>query len=139
MQTVEFFTRRDRRVPFVRKDAFALREDRGFVWLQKLAIFVLAKLGCQLVEDRVEVQRVVLDGRTFVERILKQRAELERHFNKRAVSLLIGAEDYADLMGSPEITQMLTFRADDAYMYRGEFMGLTVTIVPWMRGLLVMP
>lgn len=140
MQEVQFVALREKHVPHVRHDAFTLRKDRGHVWLQKLAIYILKKLGCELVEDRIEVKRISVDGRTFGERIAKQRSELMRHFNERAHTLLIGAEDYEQLMCTPEIYQSLTFRADNAFRFgRGEVMGLQVKVVPWMRGMVVMP
>ena len=47
------------------------------------------------------------------------------------------AEDYADLMHEAAATQMFSFRAE--YGYGREVLGMTVQVIPWMRGCLVMP
>lgn len=135
MGQIEFVTLHETQRHFVREDVYALRKDRKHLWLQKLAIYVLERLGCYWIDHTISVTRVRIDGKTFAERLHKQRRELFRHFNRDAKTLLIGAEDYQELMGSPEIHQMLSFQASVGY--GREIMGLEVKVIPWMRGAVI--
>ncbi len=122
-------------------DAYRVREERPAVWLQRLCCWVLHKLGA--VHDFPEMQytRIDVDKGAFMDRIFKQKISLDYVYHYKPERLLIGAEDYQELMGGPEIRSMLTFDAGINVRDRNytHVMGLRVTVVPWMRGLLVMP
>ena len=60
-----------------------------------------------------------------------------REFNYHPSRLLIGAEDFEELMHEKEISESMTFRAN--YYDHQEIVGLKVTVIPWMRGVLVLP
>lgn len=119
-------------------DAFELRRDRPAVWLQRLCLWVLAKLKCYSSKDTVTVTRHLVDGKTFMERLFKQKRALTEGFGLEPKTLLIGGEDYQELMGSPEVMQFMQFSSEYRYG-RNTVVGLEVKVIPWMRGLVVMP
>ena len=51
--------------------------------------------------------------------------------------LLIGAEDYAELMHEVASTQIFSFKSE--YGYGEKILGMKIKVIPWMRGCLVMP
>lgn len=136
-QTIEFVALTEKRVRFDYTEAFQLRTDRPAQWLQKACFFVLRNLRAFYIGETVTIERHTLNARTFIEMLFKQRQGIERFFNMRPTTLLIGAEDYAELMHEAAATQMFQFRAE--YGYGSEILGMTVQVIPWMRGCLVMP
>ena len=119
------------------KDAFEFRKDRPAHWLQRICLWVLRKLGAHHMRDTVTIRRHRLDAKTFMERLFKQRAELARLLNREPKRLLIGSDDYFEMMNETAIHQSFSFRAE--YAKNREILGLEVQIIPWMRGVLVMP
>ncbi len=86
---------------------------------------------------KVTIERHEIDDETFMERIFKQKDGIERFFNRKPKTLLIGAEDYAELMH--EVVSSQEFRFNAEYWYTNQPFGLNVRVIPWMRGILVMP
>ncbi|MFA6213514.1 MAG: hypothetical protein WC714_29020 [Candidatus Obscuribacterales bacterium] len=136
-QVIEFVALREFRKTFDKRDAFQLRTDRPALWLQKVCFFILKKLNAFYIGESVTIERHVLDGRTFIDRLFLQQEEIKQFFNMEPKKLLIGAEDYANLMQEVVATQRFNFNAE--YGYGRTIMGLTVEVIPWMRGCLVMP
>ena len=136
-KTIEFVSLTDRRVRFDNTEAFQLRNDRPAQWLQKACIFVLRNLRAFYIGESVTIERHTIDARTFIERLFKQQESIDRFFNMRPTTLLIGAEDYAELMHEVAASRMFHFPAE--YGYGREIFGITVHVIPWMRGCLVMP
>jgi hypothetical protein len=134
---IEFVALTERRMRFDNPNAFQFRNDRPAHLLQKFCIFVLQKLGAFYIGETITIERHTLDGRTFIDRLFKQQECIMRFFNKRPTKLLIGAEDYAELMHETIATQMFSFKAE--YGYGNEILGMTIHVIPWMRGCLVMP
>jgi hypothetical protein len=136
-KTIEFVALRENRIRFDNTEAFQYRKDSPAPWLQKACFFVLRKLGAFYYDEKVTIERHTLDGKTFIDRLFKQQEGVIRFFNMRPTTLLIGAEDYAELMHELASTQRFSFHAE--YGYGREILGLTVQVIPWMRGCLVMP
>lgn len=140
-QPVSFIGLDSRETIRVIHDAYRVREERPAVWLQRLCCWVMRKLGAFHDIAEMEYVRIDVDGGKFMERIFKQKISLEYVYRYKPERLLIGAEDYRELMGGDEIRSMLSFDAhmnvrDNGYP---TVVGLRVTVIPWMRGLLVMP
>lgn len=134
---VEFLAmRREIRVEDLH-DTFALRQDRPLVWLQKLCFAVLRRLRAYEISRTEEIVRYPINGRSFMERLLTQRRELSRELGIAPRTLLIGGEDYEELMCAPEVRHAFQFNAP--YCRDISVYGLTVKVIPWMRGMLVMP
>ncbi len=100
-------------------------------WLVRL-------LGGQCPHDTVKVTRVPVGGKDFMEQLWKQKRALVESFHREPTTMWIGAEEYEKLMSSPPIRMMLTVNAEFHYGEH-EIYGLRVKVVPWMRGILVMP
>lgn len=105
--------------------------DRPRWWLVRL-------LGGECPFDTVKVTRVPVDGKDFMAALWKQKRALFDQFRREPATLWIGGEDYEELMSSPAVQQAFTLRAEFNYGER-EVYGLTVKVIPWMRGMLVMP
>ena len=121
--------------------AFSIREDRPHLWLQKACCWVLEKLGAYRVDTQTKIEYRTIDADSFITLIAKQHSAVFELLNRRPSELLIGAQDYAELMHETASNHMFSF---DATYMRGErgvvtIMGLRVHVIPWMRGVLVMP
>lgn len=136
-QIIEFVALTETRTPFDYVDAFQYRKDRPARWLQKACFFVLRKLRAFSVGETVTIERHTIDAGTFMDRLFDQRESVTQLLGRRPTQLLIGAEDYAELMREAEATKMLSFRVQ--YHYNSEILDMTVRVIPWMRGCLVLP
>lgn len=139
---VEFVSIRRKTWMVPQEDAYELRPDRPAFWLQRLCCAVLRKLGAFRMEEQEGYQRISFDKGEFMQRLLKQRAALKGDFNREPKVLLIGAEDFCELMRLPDIDRFIEF--DTEYRMGGGqrgyiVIGLRVQVVPWMRGAVVMP
>lgn len=125
-------------------DRYEFRVDRPAHWLQRLCFWVLGKLGAYADFHTVTIERHVIGkhGDTFAKRLFEQTDSLMNEFNRRPTQLLIGSEDYAGLMQEPLSHQMFDF---DSRYFMGNgareptVHGLKVRVIPWMRGMLVLP
>lgn len=79
-------------------------------------------------------ERYDIDTKEFIIRLIEQKRSLFNQYNLEGKTLLIGAEDYLELMGSTEVKSLLTFEVN-----KRTVVGLTVKIIPWMKGMVVMP
>jgi hypothetical protein len=127
------------------KTAFEFSPHRPAKWLQRLCLWTLAKLGCYASLETVKIERhhIGEKGERFMSAILRQRENLIGNFDREPKRLLIGNETYAQLMGEPVFDTGFSFVAE-YYMGNGPgrrptVCGLTVEVIPWMRGMLVMP
>ena len=136
-----------RRVPKIvpLSDAFEFRKDRPAHWLQRICLWTLRKLGCYSSKEVVEVTRHEIGrrGQTFINRLLKAKALIWGEFEREPQTLLIGAEQYAELMNEVASNAMFSFIAE-YYVGNGTcrpptVVGLTVKVIPWMRGILLLP
>lgn len=86
-------------------------------------------------DETTTVHRHVLDSGVFLDRLFQQRAEVFDHWGKEPNKLIIGSDDYRVLMGSvPDF--YFTFQVN---LRRPSFAGLEITVVPWMKGMVVLP
>ncbi|GAA0535612.1 hypothetical protein [Pigmentiphaga daeguensis] len=128
--------------PIERRDAFAFRKDKGWCRVQRLAIWALRKIGAYYVEQATEVTQVVIDTDSVAESLYREQAELMRSFDLVPDEVLIGEEEFRELMGTPQIHSMMTFSVEVKYGSRDGglyLMGMKVTVIPWMKGVLVLP
>jgi 3-methyladenine DNA glycosylase/8-oxoguanine DNA glycosylase len=137
--TVEFVAHESITTMVPMFDAFKFKPKGRAQWLQRLAWRFLNWRGAmdQAYEPKVTVKRHLIDADKFMDRILKQRRSLFDGFRKEGQRLVIGSEDYFELMSEPVIYQHFNFTA--AIGMSGRLMGLDVEVVPWMRGAVVMP
>lgn len=85
----------------------------------------------------MKVTHFVIDGETFASRLFAQQSALFDTFGRESRTLLIGGEDYRDLMNSPEVRHAFSFGSQ--FNCDRQVFGLTIRVIPWMRGMVVMP
>jgi len=122
------------------EDVWSLRPDFRWRWMSKFAGWLIRKIGVNARDQVVEVQRLVIDPPAIMQKLFEQHsAMLDMGYEPKR--LLIGSEDFAELMRQPEMHHHFTI---DAEYYKGgrdgrRVLGLTIEVIPWMRGILVMP
>lgn len=88
--------------------------------------------------DRVcDVTRHVVHPSSVIEAIARQKPEVFDQIGRHATTVAMGSDDYSELMRESDIHQYLSFPAK-VRDERG-VLGLTVKVVPWMRGVVVLP
>jgi len=118
---------------------FTLRADRKHVWLQKIALWILAKLDARTEIPQIDVRRIRIDAADFVERLTKSRSAVLDVCGRAPDLLLMGPDDFEEIIGSPHvILHPVQFYAPvhGGAGGRHTLMNMRVCIVPWMRGML---
>lgn len=77
------------------------------------------------------------DTRILVENIFKKKSDLMRNFHKDGQRILIGGADFQELMATPFISTQFMFSAQCNSSYG--ILGMNIEVIPWMRGMIVMP
>lgn len=135
---VQFVETRESVRSFIVPDHFKFKPRGRMQFLQRWAWrFLQWRLALeQAYEDRSFFTRHTIDVDDVMQRLMKQRESAFAHgFDPK--ELLIGSEDFAEMMGSPRIHQAMEFHTE--YSRDRRVMGLRVRVIPWMRGTLVMP
>jgi len=139
-QVVTFLSRKPIPTEMAIPGAFIFKPNGKLRFLQRLAWkFLSRSKALGMAHDRAPGwQTYTVDADSFMERIARQQQSLIYNFDVRGTRLLIGSEDYAEIMNSKEARHWhFTF---DAKYHKGfQLMGMQVEVIPWMRGVLVMP
>lgn len=110
-------------------------------WLQRFLLRRLRNLGTTFKDEVISYQEHTFKPSTFMENLFRQRAHILKQFSRDTEALLIGAKDFAELMGDPEIRSVVEFRAE--YHNRvgriTSIHGIRCIIIPWMEGVVVLP
>ena len=106
-------------------------------WWDRPRWFVVRLLGGECPYDTVKVTTFPIDGDDFADRLFRQKRALFDTFGKEAQVILIGGEDYRDLMSSPEVIQSFSFMS--SFNYNRQVFGMEVKVIPWMSGILAIP
>jgi len=111
------------------------RLTKLFRWALRLAV----KHGhiTPAFDEVCKVTRHVVHPSSVIEAIARQRPEVFEQIGRHATTVAMGSDDYDELMCDPNVHQYLSFPAR-VHDERG-VMGLTVKVVPWMRGIVVLP
>ena len=72
-------------------NAFAIREDRPHLWLQKACCWVMGKLGAYRRDTQTKIEYRTIDADSFITRIAEQHESVFALMNRRPKKLLIGA------------------------------------------------
>ncbi len=119
-------------------DIFQYRPDKGWHWLQKLAIGTLRWVGAFRSEKQLEVLVMALVG-PLTERLRKLVREMESYGRTLGPTdrVIMGLDDFNELNG------ILSVLPGDYGPFSTKsppnFMGLRITVVPWMKGALLVP
>ena len=128
-------------------NVYQFRKDRKHHWLQNLCLRILKKLDARYIEQMTDIKcdTVRINTGDFLKNLLEQRREIEREFNRRPTRVLIGSEDFDEVMNTKTMRNMLQFpttykfNVDDGYgRVVGQVMDLNVEVIPWMRGVIVL-
>ncbi len=121
-------------------DAYTFVPKGRSRWWQRQAWKFLRWCGAleQARELKIKVTRHVVNPDGFMEALYTQQRQLYDLFGKEASRLLIGSDDYSRLMCDPGVIGH-GFNFDAQYSTARKVCGLTVEVIPWMRGMLVMP
>ena len=89
---------------------YALTPKAGWVPLQRLCLWVLDRIGAQAYATSVEYSTYTIDAQTFQENLYEQRRSLFQTFNSEVDYVLVGREDYMEIMHSaaPLVGVLLT-------------------------------
>jgi len=130
-------------------DMFQLREDRPHAWLQRLCIRILRKLGCYaLTNIEVQTKRIDRDIDPIIEYLSRQKFSvlrvLDRFEEDLPLHLLIGSEEWHKVCRQTELDPQYFSYAGELSVCggrygRGQLIGMTVHVIPWMTGALVVP
>lgn len=134
---IEFVFLDRKQIPFEHTDSFVFREDRPCKWLQKLCLSVLKKLGAFEWGEKETVEKYVLRPKDFMQRLFEQGAHIEQEFNREPSCVLIGGEDFQEMMACRDVQHYFSF--DGSYNQGRTVIGLKIHVVPWMKGILVLP
>ena len=111
-----------------RPQAFVFRDDRPAHWLQRLCLWVLKKLECYDRFEEVTFEPQKIDVLSIYNAV-KTQADFVAFHADRPRTLVIGRDAYTKLIGEapPEYFTM----------HIGEFMDMSVLVVPWCNGFCV--
>ena len=119
-------------------DTFKFRSDLKHHWLQKICFYMLSKLKAFALKENVEIRDRYINAESFMERFYKASGEMSRVFDLHPTVLLIGLTDYKELMFEMySARDRFSFQAEYAFYTMGKrpkVMNLTVHVVPWMHG-----
>lgn len=131
-----FFERHEMMIPI--DDGRVFKPAGRFQWLQRMAWRFLDRAGVldQAYRPVEEVKRVQFNSQDFMTRLFKLKGVVE-DFDREPTELIIGSQDFQELMVQKEINQPWGFSTE--YMHGKTMAGLNVRVIPWMRGFVVLP
>lgn len=128
---------------WVHDDAFSYQPSRGLKWLQRACFWVLRRIGCYHVSNFSTYRRIVVDRAASVHEIMRQQANLRSSLGTGGEVLLIGAEDWKEILQSePMFFSPMAFNGHyyvPRYPGDAERKELRVCVIPWMRGMVLVP
>ncbi len=143
---VSFVETTQHQIPKVWPDAYTYMPQRGWAWLQRLAIRVLRWRRCHYITNVVEYRRVDVPKTGLLEAVCRQHAALRSQLDGQPAVLLIGPDDFSEAMRAmhrnSDTLMFRTIRIDtDGYWYDHPAyrVSLPIVVVPWMRGVLLVP
>lgn len=111
-------------------------------WRQRVADWcwrLLHRLECldDATYERYTTETVTFNPANVIESILKQRMECMRDWDTMPTQIILGDEDFAQFRMEAGRTGLMQFTMDGHG--RQEFNGMRIVVVPWMRGVVVVP
>lgn len=132
-----------RRVERELTDTFVFRKDRKHHWLQRLCCYVLGRIGAFQNVTYITYTRVVLDSAPLAKHLMDQyhivRSEMS---GGGPLHVLIGPDDFEELWHAEYQSGGISRFGLGAHVGingRHTIMDMEVTVVPWMKGILIVP
>lgn len=148
-QEVVFLKHDERRYKAPAPDVRKFNPRFKYKWLRDIAYKIFNRLGTQYLEDKVEVIRIVFDKENIREKIWAQYTNVQDKFGDHffrniKYRLFIGSDDFTRLSLTPEVraSGVMDFTGYGRFSNgpsRPQLFGMRVTVVPWMKGVLVVP
>lgn len=135
-QVVNFVQHKENRTVQLVQEAYKYNKNLKFKWLQKLCCYILKKIGAFYFEEKIEFEQIIFDNNDIIENIFTQEENIINTFNENPRVILIGSKDFSKLMDIPEIRHCLSI---DFKHFNGLYSGLNIKVIPWMKGMLVLP
>lgn len=124
-------------------NAFELRTDRGWVWLQKLCFAVLKWIGAHRLMTVEKVTYGPLDAPKLIEKVFWSIENTVGWQSRRAdeFCLVMGAKQFQELISHREVRDCFGWdlMVDVWTPYTKEIHGVPIAVVPWIDGLAVVP
>lgn len=113
-------------------------------FLQRILFWILARLNCQYDERFTSVKVSTLDIEDVIERVIQSRYMVERIYHERPKYLVLGRDYYVDLVKHQDSQMYMTYQMPTDYHSRHIsdpklFAGLTLVLVPYMEGMVILP
>ena len=86
--------------------------------------------------ERTEYRRIAVDHKRVLDLIIAQADNAHDLLGRGGETVLIGHDQWVSLVG--ETAPMLT-HLNIEYGYSNRILGMTVKVIPWMSGVLVLP
>lgn len=135
-ETVTIYSMRHETLVTEDKDSYSFRKDRGFHRVQKLCLWVLEKIGARNLSIDKQVKFVRFSPKDVMDSLFKQRRNALQYLDIDANEIFIGQDDFMELTGQAS-GNPFSFMGE--YWQSGKCFGCKVTVVPWMKGVLVVP
>lgn len=116
---------------------FSFRKDRKYHWIQKACFWILDKIDCKHVIKKDSVKYETVNIGNIFHQLQENIAEIHKNYNVKPGKLFIGREEYYELIKMACPSMMFSV-VNQTNPDRNLF-GLEVTVVPWMKGMVVLP
>lgn len=136
----------------IHDDAFSYQPHRGWAWLQRLCFRFLSWRQCHYASEFVTHRRMAINPRKFMSELFRQQTHLCNMFGQGGEILLIGSDDWRKVLTDSDAPLYRVIAFDGEY-YVPRFVDgpldmkrtgherkhMRVCIVPWMRGMVIVP
>lgn len=137
----------------IHDNAFSYEPRRGWAWLQRLCFQFLAWRRCHHASEFVTYRRIDVQPRDFMTELFRQQANLTNVLGRGGELLLIGSDDWMEVLRQSNAPLYAPIAFDGEYYvprFRDidsasrlsadrERRQMRVCVVPWMRGMVIVP
>lgn len=143
-QSVIFYNITRSEEVLVNRTLFELRHDRGWVWLQRAAFWVLSKIGAFHLDTSVVFHRTPGENNNVLDSLVAQHAYwLDAMWHLDRPQIFMGPDDYPELLRLAEFMDMtpvsFSGRIRLGYRTRVKWREIPISVIPWMKGAILVP
>lgn len=129
-------------------DAFSLQPLMGYIWLQRVCFWILRWIGAFHATDWTTFRRVTVDRKTSLAELFRQQLHLRGQFREGGELLLVGSEDWMEILNEAPLWHSPMAFDGEYYIStlpsydgtpRQQKNRMRVCVLPWMRGMVVVP
>ena len=126
------------------EDRWQFKAKGRWRWFQEQVWRFLFKTGAltNVIDERLSYQEIYVDGDSLVHKVFQAKSRLLDIGRKPSV-LLIGAKDWGELARSEDAARLMMqqgqgFSAEGRTGWNQELFNLSIRVVPWMEGFLIL-